>query len=388
MMTKPSFLIFLALTTVACGDKDPESGDTGSNDDTSNQQDDDTGDDDSGDGDTGGDDDDTGDDDTGDDDTGDDDTGDDGTEEPQRPPTPDAFQRLSSDARDAHTQNYDVNTSDWNTIDGEQGSTLFFEPSSFLRSDGTLAEGDVQVELIEIFDKGSMLVNDMPTTGKQADGQHAQLISGGEHYIAASQDGEELRLNGTFQLTAPTELTGGPDTAMNFFRAEVEEGVPAGKDDRGVWVEEGLREDAFGIGDGGGTDGADTAYWVISDQFGWSNIDRWYTDPRPKTTIHVDVPDGWDDTNAAVYLSYDGEPTALARMDTYDDATGLFSEHYGMIPIGLEVHLIFVTESEGDWSYAVQGTTIVDGHLTAFDSPDDFIETTTDGLVTVINALP
>jgi hypothetical protein len=66
----------------------------------------------------------------------------------------------------------------------------------------------------------------------------------------------------------------------------------------------------------------------------------------------------------------------------------LFSEHYGMIPIGLEVHLIFVTESEGDWSYAVQGTTIVDGHLTAFDSPDDFIETTTDGLVTVINALP
>jgi hypothetical protein len=316
MMTKPSFLIFLALTTVACGDKDPESGDTGSNDDTSNQQDDDTGDDDSGDGDTGGDDDDTGDDNTGDDDTGDDDTGDDGTEEPQRPPTPDAFQRLSSDARDAHTQNYDVNTSDWNTIDGEQGSTLFFEPSSFLRSDGTLAEGDVQVELIEIFDKGSMLVNDMPTTGKQADGQHAQLISGGEHYIAASQDGEELRLNGTFQLTAPTELTGGPDTAMNFFRAEVEEGVPAGKDDRGVWVEEGLREDAFGIGDGGGTDGADTAYWVISDQFGWSNIDRWYTDPRPKTTIHVDVPDGWDDTNAAVYLSYVGEPTAGARVDT------------------------------------------------------------------------
>jgi hypothetical protein len=75
-------------------------------------------------------------------------------------------------------------------------------------------------------------------------------------------------------------------------------------------------------------------------------------------------------------------------MDTYDEATGYFSEHYGLIPIGLEVHLIFVTESEGDWSYSIQAATIADGHLSSFDSAEDFIETDTDGLVNAINALP
>ena len=97
---------------------------------------------------------------------------------------------------------------------------------------------------------------------------------------------------------------------------------------------------------------------------------------------------GWDDSNATVYLSYDGEDTALARMDTYDASTGLFSEHYGLIPIGLDVHLIFVTELEGEWSYSIQSATITDNHLTAFDSAEAFIETDMDGLIQAINTLP
>ena len=307
----------------------------------------------------------------------------------QVPPTADEFNALTIDARDAYTQVHEVATTDWTTVVGDQGTELFFNPDSFMKSDGTLADGDVEVELIEIFDKGSMLVTDMPSTGQLPTGELAQLISGGEHYVGATQDGEELRLNGTFQITTPASNTGGPDMEMGMFRAVVADGTPAGRDDQAVWVEEEDDREKFGIvGEGGGPDGAETLYWTISDQFGWTNIDRWYSDPRPKTTIHVDVPDGWDDTNSAVYLSYDGEPTALARMDTYDDVTGLFSEHYGLIPVGLEVHLIFVTESEGDWSYAIQGATIEENHVTTFATADDFIETDTDGLVSAINALP
>ena len=322
------------------------------------------------------------------DDTGDaGDTGD--IADVQAPPSADEFNALALDARDAYTQVHSVDTAGWTTVVGEEGTELFFVPDSFMKSDGTLAEGDVQVELIEVFDKGAMLVTDMPSMGQNDAGELAQLISGGEHYVGATQEGEELRLNGTFQITTPASNTGGPDMEMTMFRAEVEDGVPAGRDDQAVWIEEEEDREAFGIaGEGGGADGADTVYWAISDQFGWTNIDRWYSDPRPKTTINVDVPDGWDDTNSAVYLSYDGEATALARMDTYDDVTGLFSEHYGLIPIGLEVHLIFVTESEDQWSYAIQGATIVEDHLTTFATADDFIETDTDGLVAVINALP
>ena len=390
MSAKNTILTMLALTTtIGCSAEGPMANTLDEGPDLSQE---DTG------SETSEDDDDTGDslDDNGDD-TGetDDDTG--TVEYVQVPPTPEAFNELTLAARDDETQVFSVLATDWTSLEGEQGSTLFFEANSFSTADGLVATGEVQVQFIEIFDKGSMLVTDMPSIGQLPSGDVAQLISGGEHYVGATQDGEALTMNSSFQLTAPADNTGGADWDMGLFRAEVSDGVPAELDDQAVWIEQGTGEadpdlgdegDQFGIDRGDGGAGADTNYWMLSGQFGWTNIDRWYYDPRPKTTINVSVPDGWDDSNSAVYLSYDGEPTALARMDTYDGATGYFSEHYGLIPIGLEVHVIFVTESEGDWSYAIQGATIVDGHLSSFDSAEDLIETDTDGLVNVINALP
>ena len=160
----------------------------------------------------------------------------------------------------------------------------------------------------------------------------------------------------------------------------------ADKDDDIMW-RDAAGEEEFAVMRGD-ADGGASEYWMTLGNFGWSNIDRWYSDPREKTTIHVDVPDGWDNENCSVYLSYDGEPAALARFDTWEESTELFTEHYGLIPIGLEVHVIFVTESEGDWSYAIQGTTIVEDHLTTFATSEDFVETDAEGLAAAINALP
>ena len=287
------------------------------------------------------------------------------------------FAALKAKARAALTQEFSVRAEDWTQLTGEQGSTLFFQPNSFLKSDGTLATGEVDVSFIELFDKGSMLVTDMPSNGLKDNGDIALLVSGGEHYVDASQNGEALKMHGQFQLTAPAENTGGPDMDMQMFRMDGE---------ADAWVAEDEEADRKNFGIAG--DGPDSEYWTLQSQFGWTNIDRWYSDPRPKTTIHVSVPDGWDDNNATVYLSYDGEDTALARMDVYDASTGLFSEHYGLIPIGLDVHLIFVTELDGQWSYSIQSTTITDNHLTEFDSAEASIETDMDGLVNAINALP
>lgn len=299
------------------------------------------------------------------------------TEPAQRPANADDFEALKAQARAALTQEFSVPADDWTQLTGEQGSTLFFQPNSFLKSDGTFATGDVDVSFIELFDKGSMLVTDMPSNGLRDNGDIALLVSGGEHFVDASQNGEALKMHGQFQLTAPAENTGGPDLDMQMFRMN---------DEAEAWVAEDEDADRKNFGIAG--EGADTQYWTLQSQFGWTNIDRWYSDPRPKTTIHVSVPDGWDDSNATVYLSYDGEDTALARMDVYDATTGLFSEHYGLIPIGLEVHLIFVTELDGQWSYSIQSTTITDNHLTSFDTAEAFIETDMDGLVQAINALP
>jgi hypothetical protein len=312
----------------------------------------------------------------------------------QQPAKPGALGDLTEDARDEMTQVFTVDSESFNTIEGEEGTLLYLWPNSLVDSDGLLVHGNVDVELIEIYGKGQMLTSNVPTNGLTSSGEIAQLVSGGEFYVNASQNGEDLSLTHPYQLIAPTENTDGPDIEMELF--EIEEG-PQGAD---AWVavgdepnepdtdgnqgDRGNVEIVKADTDGGGTS---TAYAFLSQEFGWSNIDRWYSDPRPKTTIHVEVPDGWDNDNCAVYLSYDGENT-LARFDTYDAATKRFSEHYGLIPIGLEVHVIFMTESEGEWSYAIQETTIVDNHVTVFDNPDDFLETDNQGLIDAISALP
>ncbi len=314
------------------------------------------------------------------------DTGDTGEPQGQEPPSAEAFGALSGEARAGLVQTFSVDAGEYSSVEGTQGTTVMFSANSLLDQDGAVVAGDIEIELIELYAKGNMLVADVPSVGRNNSGEMAQLVSGGEHFVSATQDGEALSLADPMFLMAPAENTGGADTEMVLFRGEDPAGAGVGIDDEVVWVEEKQDRDGFGIeGDGDGVGGS---YWMLSSEFGWTNIDKWWSDPRPKTTIHVDVPDGWDDENCAVYLSYDGEPTALAQFDTYDSDTELFSEHYGLIPIGLEVHVIFVTELDGDWSYAIQSQTIEENHVTVFASADDFIETDTDGLVDVINALP
>jgi hypothetical protein len=226
-----------------------------------------------------------------------------------------------------------------------------------------------------------MVMTHKATIGKKENGDLATLVSGGEFYVNATKDGNPLKLVSGYSIIAPTENTGGPDEEMKLFT-----GVENCIEDvcNLVWDEEedrGIEVGQFQP-DGGGVF---SAYYCFQSKFGWTNIDRWYNDPRPKTTIYVDVPEGFDNTNCAVFIVYDGEPTALGRMDTYDPETGLFSEHYGLIPIGLEVHFVLVSIIEDEVHYAIQGTTITENHVEVID---DVHSITKEELIELIDELP
>jgi hypothetical protein len=127
-------------------------------------------------------------------------------------------------------------------------------------------------------------------------------------------------------------------------------------------------------------------YYVSFGNFGWTNVDKFYSDPRPRTTILVAVPTGYDNTNSAIYLSYDGEgQNALAKLDTYT-AAGLFSEHYGQIPIGLKCHLIFATEDNDQWRYAIKAVTVAANDVYTFTLAETKIVTEAQ-LIAEINAI-
>lgn len=285
------------------------------------------------------------------------------------------FKNIKDIALDNLTQNFSFNADDGNiTLTSANGVQININ-GNCLTLNGNPVTGQVQLEYVELFEKGNMLTTNKPTMGTLPNGDKTLLISGGEFFIEATQNGSALDTTCGLQLIIPASLTGGADPLMSLWEGEID------AEDNLTWDEV---EDATGQG-GVFVEGSE--YYGLLQGFGWSNVDRFYSDPRPKTLIQVQAPIGYNFTNSAVYLSYNGEDSGLAALDTYDGTLNLFSEHYGQIPIGLECHVIFVTEDNGIWRYAIKPVTIVANDIITF-TMDDTTTGTEATLTALINGLP
>lgn len=299
-------------------------------------------------------------------------------------PTEQEFSDLRANALNNQTQSFQFNAEDGMGVFTSNNGVTIRVDGSCLTLNNSAITGQVDVSYVELFSKGNMLTTNKPTMGILPNGDKALLISGGEFYLNATQNGQQLDLGCPYQLEIPTSLTGGDDNDMVLWDVVTDEnGDIAWDEDMDPTGGNGNGNDELFLSDGqlGGI------YYTFLGDFGWTNVDKFYNDPRPKTTILVEVPNNYDNENSAVYISFDGEDNALAHLDTYDADTGLFSEHYGQIPIGLECHIIFVTEEDGNWRYAIKEVTIVaDGTIT-FTMEETSIATETQ-IIQLINDLP
>jgi hypothetical protein len=295
-------------------------------------------------------------------------------------PTAAAFTSLRDDALANITQTFTFNAEDGSTTFTTDKGVQFTINGSCLTKNGNPVTGQVNVEYAEVFDGGTMLVTDKTTMGKMPNGDMTLIISGGEFYINATQGGVQLDITCNMQLIIPSTLTSGADTEMTLWDGLIDDQGnidwdeqvenPAGQN--GVFVE--------------GT-GANAPYYAFFGNFGWTNVDRFYSDPRPRTMILSEAPSGYNFENSAVYLHYDGEANTLAKLDTFNAGTNQFSEHYGQIPIGLECHVIFATEEAGQWRYAIKAATIAAGDVYTFTLAETTLGSEAQ-LVAAINALP
>ncbi|MFH6965736.1 hypothetical protein [Flavobacterium sp. FlaQc-28] len=294
------------------------------------------------------------------------------------PPTASAFKSISEKGLKKNTQNFTITAGTGVvTLTSAKGVKLTLN-GDCLTKNGSPVTGQVDIEYVELFDKGNMLISNKPTMGVMPDGKKSLLISGGEFFIKATQGGVELKTSCYMNLVVPTALTNGLDNAMTLWDGVI--------DERGELAWEQPKPNADGTGGKGGVQGEGANYYVTFGKFGWTNVDRFYSDPRPKTTLLVKAPEGYNNENSAVYLSYDGEGTnALAKLDTYTSA-GLFSEHYGQIPIGLKCHVIFATEANGQWRYAIKAVTVAANDVYTFTLAETTVGTEAQ-LVAAINAI-
>lgn len=306
------------------------------------------------------------------------DNGDDNNDNLVLPPSEAAFKSISTKGVKRITQNFTITAGTGVvTITSAKGVKLNIN-GDCLTKNGVAVTGAVDIEYIELFDKGTMLVTNKPTMGVMPDGKKNLLISGGEFFIKATQGGVELKTSCSMNMIVPAALTDGVDNAMTLWTGKI--------DEKGELAWEQPKPNADGTGGKGGVQGEGTNYYVTFGNFGWTNVDRFYSDPRPKTTLLVAAPTGYDNNNSAVYLSYDGEGTnALAKLDTYTPA-GLFSEHYGQIPIGLKCHVIFATESNGQWRYAIKAVTVAANDVYTFTLAETTVGTEAQ-LIAAINAI-
>jgi len=298
-------------------------------------------------------------------------------------PTPDGQALLQRviDNREGAVQHLTIDAGTGGIIQGDQGTKIII-PANAIGLNGQPVTGDVDIELIEIYDKGSAVLQDMSTTGRKPNGDEEALNSAGEFFLNAKQNGQQLEV--LLPITIQSKGVNPADfEQMQVFRAGNQ------LEDTDKWEEadedgDGETDDAQGHErEGPAGDFVMTSVFNVS-AFGWTNLDHWYSFTGPKTTLFVDVPDGYDQTNCNVYLSYDGE-TGLAKMDIWDTDQEMFTEHYGSLPIGKEVHFIMIADIDGQLYYKIQGNTIVDNHIEVMDNLQPVTEA---DLTAAINALP
>ena len=291
-------------------------------------------------------------------------------------PTAQEFKNIRDQALQDLVQTTTFNAEDGIVFTSNKGAVLSIG-AGCLQLNGSAATGVAELTFVEAYDRGDMLTANKATMGEMPNGDMGVLLSGGEFYINIKQNGTQLDPGCGISLMVQANLTGGVDPDMKLWDGNM---APDGTI---VWEE----DEGGANGQDNGVFGEGNEYYAYFDEFGWTNVDRFYNDPRPKTTLQVKIPNGYDDANSAVYLSYDGEPNALAQLDTFDHATSIFSEHYGQIPVGLEMHVIFVTEDNGQWKWAIKGVTVAANDLYVFTTAD-LVTGTKAQLIAAINALP
>lgn len=287
-------------------------------------------------------------------------------------PNATALQNFFNQNTNALKQNFTLNNTSGGVIIGDKGTRFNFNPNTLVDMAGNPVTGNVSIELIEIYDRSTMILTNKPTMGRMPNGQLAPLISGGEFYLNATQNGQQLAINFPVQAQLPTTE---PNDSMGQF-----DGVINAETGDLTW-ETVDSSDVFISGDT--IAGAVQSYYnMYCFNFGWVNCDYFYYDPNPKTDVVVDLPAGYQGYNSQVYMLFEDQETMVCQLYDYE-ADGIYTSPN--FPIGKSVYIVAVSIVADKLYYAIQPATIAADQVIAISS---MTEITKAGLDDLINNLP
>lgn len=290
------------------------------------------------------------------------------------PPRASAFQNLRAEALNDLAITRTFKAEDGLSFTTSKGTEIIINGSCLETQGGDDVAGDVTLTFIETYDIGNMVVTNKPLMGINGSGELHPLITGGQFFLEVKQGNEVLKPGCSYQVKVKAENTGALDNQMLLWEGEI--------DDDGNLTWRGIGREQVAIL----YPNAETATYDINlIEFGWTNVDKFWNREN-LTPLNIIVPNGYNGTNAAVYLAYEGEPNVLAHLDRFVSDGNFFTEHSPFVPVGLNMHVIFTSESNGSLVYAIKSVTVV-ADMAITISESELNTTTKANLVNMINAL-
>jgi hypothetical protein len=195
------------------------------------------------------------------------------------------------------------------TVDGTNGGSYFIgrcrvivPANAFQTAGGTPVTGNVTLQFRDLIRRGEMIfARVLPVSNGQ------QLVSGGEVWIVAQQNGSELRLRPGARLDVRIPQNGQPTAGLTFFAGDRIDSVADGANTIN-WRQR--RDPGQGQTGPGIVINGDTVN-LMTDSLGWCNADRFLSNPNYQTfTVTLSGASGFDNGQILGYASYDNFPGA------------------------------------------------------------------------------
>ncbi len=271
----------------------------------------------------------------------------------------------------AKKQAYSVNVDNGTaTITGDQGTVVTFPEGAFVNDLGQPVTGNVQIQLVEIYDQDGMVLSDRPTT---SNGQI--LVSGGEIYIGATANGEQLELNDStvIMVTLPSDAT---EAGMTLFTGSIDSSQFNWTQVPGVQpVQNNPVIDSSWAQDTVPYFYYDPSKYIFTiSNLGWINCDRFYA--APSTTNISVICGGVQSNNMRAYLVFK-DINSVVGLSDYNNP-GTFESY--MIPVGEKVTVIAFCLKDGKEYVATKDVTVTSNmHINL-----DLVESSEDDIVALI----
>ena len=270
-----------------------------------------------------------------------------------------AYRQSAEECRLPKVQTYQVSNLTGGEVVANQGTVFFINPQTFANQDGTLIDGNVTLEVLEMFTQGDIIACQLSTNGINPENNIEPLLTEGLFYINITYNNQPVTIIQNIDVFIPSSNLG------NFNHMFLSPSCP---DllcqvlwERDTSVE--VIETTYITTTGESVTGY-ASFLHQNNTFGWHNIGRYLPQDITRTTIYNKAPAGYNKTNSNVFLVYNQDALSVALFEKFDDENKVFTEMHRQLPLNIEANVIFTTKQNQEFLYASKPVTITENKIT------------------------